>query len=60
MAELMKMPAHITISSFNILKRIFKEENEAQKAAAEKEQSKTSAPMMPSMPSIQMPSIPHY
>lgn len=54
------MPAHITISSFNILKRIFKEENEAQKAAAEKEQSRTSAPMMPNMPSIQMPSIPHY
>ena len=50
-------PWHITLGFFNELKKVKKEEAEAQKKAEKESRQGMSTP---SMPSIQMPSITHY
>lgn len=57
---LIKLPAHILIAQYNALKKIFKDEREAQKAAEEEAKSGRTSMSMPSFSMPSMPSMPRF
>lgn len=61
-AELLQMPAHITIGLYNSLRKYLEKEQKARKEAEDKEQARQSSGLIraPSMPNIKMPSIPRF
>lgn len=59
-AELLLMPAHITIGLYNSLRKYLEKEQKARQKAEEKEQQRQRSGLIsaPSMPNFKMPSIP--